>query len=185
MFSSACTRRVDGGAVAARASPEEGSSPVTSPSKRLVTWTDIERLVGRLLARLPRDYDSILVVTRGGMVPACLISERANIRNILCAAVMLYDGEERALAEPVFLQFPDDQLVSGRRILVVDDVWDSGTTIVKVRDRLRKAGARVDVCVLHYKAGNSRFPGDAPDHYGEETSGWVVYPWDPSRPLPE
>ncbi|MGH7389607.1 MAG: phosphoribosyltransferase [Candidatus Rokuibacteriota bacterium] len=153
--------------------------------KHHVSWSDVERMVGKLLRTLSRDYDNILVVTRGGMVPACLISERTGIRNILCAAVMLYDGEERALPAPTFVQFPDDRHVEGRRILVVDDVWDSGSTVVAVRDRLRKAGAAVDVCVLHYKPRNSKFPGDGPDHHAAETDGWIVYPWDPVNPLPE
>lgn len=152
-------------------------------SQHHVSWADVERLVAKLLKILPRGYDNILVITRGGMVPACLISERANIRNILCASVMLYDGEQQALPEPVFVQFPDPQHVAGRRILVVDDVWDSGSTIVAVRERLRQAGARVEVCVLHYKPRRNRFPGDGPDYVGDETDGWIVYPWDPDRPL--
>ena len=151
--------------------------------KHYVSWKDIERMVARLLARIPSDYDNILVITRGGMVPACLISERTNIRNILCAAVVFYEGQARALPAPVFVQFPEDVLVNGRRILVVDDVWDTGSTIMAVRERLRQAGAKVDCCVLHYKPSHSKFPGDGPDFYAEETAGWIVYPWDPSRPL--
>jgi hypoxanthine phosphoribosyltransferase len=153
-------------------------------ARQVVTWADVERLVARLLPCLPARYDSILVVARGGMVPACLISERADVRDILCAAVRLYDGAHRALPRPEFLQFPDDRQVRGRRILVVDDVWDSGSTIVAVRDRLRRAGAHVDVCVLHYKPRQSRFPGDGPQFYAEETDAWIVYPWDPELPLP-
>ena len=53
-----------------------------------LSWEDVEELVGRLVACLPRDYDLILVVTRGGMVPACLISERLDLRNLVAAAVM-------------------------------------------------------------------------------------------------
>lgn len=155
------------------------------PDKVYVTWQDVERMVGQLLRALPHNYDNLLVITRGGMVPACLISERTGIRDILCAAIVLYDDEERTLAEPAFVQFPDDRHVRGRRILVVDDVWDSGSTVVAVRERLRKAGAQVHVCVLHYKPGRSKFPGDAPDFYAEETDGWIVYPWDPVHPLPE
>ncbi len=141
-------------------------------------------MVGALLAKIPRDsYDNLLVITRGGMVPACLISERAGIRNILCAAVIFYDDTRPALTAPTFVQFPSDDQVHGRRILVVDDVWDSGSTIVAVRDRLRRAGATVECCVLHYKPTHSKFPGDAPDFYAEATDGWIVYPWDPSRTL--
>jgi uncharacterized protein len=153
--------------------------------KHFVTWADVERMVATLLKQLHDGYDNLLVVTRGGMVPACLISERAGIRNILCAAVVFYEKSERAYPEPRFMQFPDDQQVVGRRILVVDDVWDTGETVVAVRDRLRRAGATVEVCVLHYKPTHSHYPGDAPDYYAEKTDGWIVYPWDPDLPLPE
>jgi hypoxanthine phosphoribosyltransferase len=134
---------------------------------------------------LPRNYDSLLVITRGGMVPACLISERTNIRNILCAAVVLYEDDERTLPEPAFVQFPEPRHLEGRSVLVVDDVWDSGSTVVAVRERLRKAGADVDVCVLHFKPGRNKFPGDAPDFYAATTDAWIVYPWDPLHPLSE
>lgn len=150
-----------------------------------VTWTDVERMVGALLRRLPRDWDHLMVITRGGMVPACLISERTGIRNILCAAVVFYEKSERVYPEPQFVQFPDDAQVAGRRILVVDDVWDTGSTVMAVRDRLRRAGAVVEVCVLHHKPGHSRFPDQQPDYYAEKTDSWIVYPWDPDLPLPE
>jgi hypoxanthine phosphoribosyltransferase len=141
-------------------------------------------MVRMLLVQIPRDYDNIMVITRGGMVPACLISERTGIRNILCAAVVFYEGSRQKYAEPMFVQFPTDEHVKGRRILVIDDVWDTGSTIVAVRDRLRNSGASAEVCVLHYKPSHSRFPGDKPDYYAEETDGWIVYPWDPDLPLP-
>lgn len=155
-----------------------------SLDKQHVSWTDVGRMVSTLLRQLPRDYDNILVITRGGMVPACLISERTGIRNILCAAVVFYERSTQVHVKPLFVQFPDDDHVKGRRVLVIDDVWDSGSTIVAVRDRLRAAGATVEVCVLHYKPARSRFPGDKPDYYAEETDGWIVYPWDPDVSLP-
>ena len=152
--------------------------------RRHITWTDVGRMVSTLLGQLPRDFDNILVITRGGMVPACLISERTGVRNILCAAVVFYEGSEQKYAKPMFVQFPDEHQVKRRRVLVIDDVWDSGSTIVAVRDRLRAAGASVEVCVLHWKPTHSRFPGDKPDYYAEQTDGWIVYPWDPELPLP-
>ena len=153
-------------------------------ARRYITWTDVGRMVATLLRELPRDFDNIMVITRGGMVPACLISERTGIRNILCAAVVFYEGSEQKYTTPKFVQFPDDHHVKGCRVLVIDDVWDSGSTIVAVRDRLRAAGAEVEVCVLHWKPTHSRFPGDKPDYYAEQTDGWIVYPWDPDLPLP-
>src|SRR5690349_17507709 len=57
-------------------------SGATRMDKQHLTWTQIEDLAIRLADQLPTDYDVMLVITRGGMVPACIISERLNLRNI-------------------------------------------------------------------------------------------------------
>jgi len=92
-----------------------------------------------------------------------------------------YTGVGQTLDEPVFLQFPSDALLVGKRILVVDDVWDSGKTAIAVRDRIRKAGGEADVAVIHFKPARNKFPGQKPDYYVMETDDWIVYPWDPER----
>ena len=148
-----------------------------------LSWEDIEELVATLVAALPRDYDLLLVITRGGMVPACLISEQTNIRNIVAAAVMFYTDVDETLPDPVFLQFPGDALLAGKRVLVVDDVWDTGRTIVAVKERIAAAGGRADLAVLHYKPARSLFD-QRPDYFAETTDAWIVYPWDPSRARP-
>jgi hypothetical protein len=123
----------------------------------------------------------MLVITRGGMVPACLISERLDIRNILVAAVQLYTGIGTTLDDPIFLQFPNDILLHDKRILIVDDVWDSGRTAMAVRQRVTAAGGIPTLAVLHYKPRASRFPDHEPDFYAELTDDWLVYPWDDER----
>jgi hypoxanthine phosphoribosyltransferase len=152
-----------------------------------LSWEDVEELVGRLVARLPRDYDLILVVTRGGMVPACLISERLDLRNLVAAAVMFYTegttNPDETLQEPIFLEFPADPLLVGKRVLIVDDVWESGKTAMAVRRRVREAGGRAELAVLHYKPGRSKF-AERPEYYAEITDDWIVYPWDPTRARP-
>ncbi|HEX8967547.1 MAG TPA: phosphoribosyltransferase family protein [Chloroflexota bacterium] len=147
-------------------------------NKQHLTWTQIEDLAIRLADRLPRIYDVMLVITRGGMVPACIISERLNVRNILVAAVMFYTGQERTLDKPIFLQFPADPLLNQRRVLIVDDVWDSGRTIMAVRERTLDAGGYPATAVLHYKPGHNTYPEVQPDYYVDETDAWIVYPWD-------
>lgn len=149
-------------------------------AQRQLDWNDIESLVAGLVSVLEGEsFDRLLVVTRGGMIPAALVSQNLDIRDILVAAVMYYTGPDRALPEPLFLQFPEDPLVSGKRILVVDDVWDSGCTAVAVTERLLRAGADPRVAVLHYKPLRSAFPNRRPDYYVEETSDWIIYPWQP------
>ena len=146
--------------------------------KRFLSWAQIEDLIDRLVDRLPRDYEALLAIARGGLVPCCLISEQLDMRNILVAAVMYYTGIGQTLDRHLFLQFPDDILLADKRILVIDDVWDSGKTIMAVKERLHTVGCHHDVATLHYKPGRSRFP-ERPDYYAEATESWIVYPWDP------
>ncbi|HRE30137.1 MAG TPA: hypothetical protein PK954_26075, partial [Anaerolineales bacterium] len=70
------------------------------------------------------------MITRGGLVPGGMICEALDIRNVLTAAVDFPAdlGTAKLMVWPTFLQFPDDSLLTGRRVLVVDDVWGSGRT---------------------------------------------------------
>lgn len=154
---------------------------VEQPLKRILGWDDIMREVDDLVMRIGSGYDALLVITRGGMVPACLISERLDIRNILVAAVQLYTGIGTTLDDPIFLQFPSDTLLHGKRILVVDDVWDSGRTAMSVLQRIQTSGGLPTLAVLHYKPRASRYPEHQPDFYAELTDDWLVYPWDDER----
>ncbi len=147
-------------------------------NKQHLTWTQIEDLAIRLADQLTKRYEVMLVITRGGMVPSCIISERLNLRNILVAAVMFYTERERTLDKPIFLQFPADPLLTGRRVLIVDDVWDSGRTIMAVRERVLDAGGLPETAVLHYKPTHSAFTETRPEYYVDETDAWIVYPWD-------
>jgi uncharacterized protein len=162
--------------------PERISNRLLDSSRRVnkqhLTWLQIEDLAIRLADRLPRGYDVMLVITRGGMVPACIVSERLNLRNILVAAVMFYTAQEHTLDKPIFLQFPADPLLTDRRVLIVDDVWDSGRTIMAVRERVIDAGGKPETAVLHYKPTRTTFSNERPDYYVDETDAWIVYPWD-------
>jgi hypoxanthine phosphoribosyltransferase len=154
------------------------NSGPSAVNKQHLTWTQIEDLAIRLADRLPNSYEVMLVITRGGMVPACIVSERLNLRNILVAAVMFYTGQERTLDKPIFLQFPADPLLTNRRVLIVDDVWDSGRTIMAVRERVIDAGGEPATAVLHYKPTHNAYSDARPDYFVDETDAWIVYPWD-------
>jgi uncharacterized protein len=152
---------------------------VEQPLKRILGWDDITRLVDALARQLQEShFDAMLVVTRGGMVPAGLLSESLDIRNILVAAVQFYNGIGSTLDNPEFLQFPAHSLLQGKSILVVDDVWDSGRTASDVRERVIQGGGSPVLAVLHYKPHASRYPDRSPDFFAEITEDWIVYPWD-------
>ncbi|MBE2231984.1 MAG: phosphoribosyltransferase [Anaerolinea sp.] len=151
------------------------------PRKEVLSWSDVDRLIHELLPQFRGAYDALLMITRGGIVPGGILSEALDIKYILTAAVEFHTGVQKRLAWPTFLQFPGDSLLRGRRILVVDDVWDSGRTIMTVKSRIEAAGASPELCVLHYKPAESMFRDASPDYYAAVTDAWIVYPWEIER----
>ena len=95
-----------------------------------LTWDEVDKLIDHLIPQFETEFDTMLMVTHGGLVPGGIISEALKINDIFIAAVDFpaeFEAEKqreqtRLLAWPQFLQFPGDELVRGRRILVVDDV---------------------------------------------------------------
>ncbi len=146
------------------------------PRRHVVTWDELDGLVRRLAEQVRGEYDVLLAITRGALVPAGMLAYLLGIRNILVAAVAFYDDAGHHADRPSFLQFPADPLLRGQRVLVVDEVWDSGTTIQAVIDRVRLAGGVPTTAVLHYKPSRSRVPS-VPDHHVVATDDWVVYPF--------
>ena len=143
-----------------------------------LSWQDVEKLMSHLLPQLTESYDALLMVTRGGIVPGGLIAEALDLRYILTAAVEFPTGGERRMAWPTFLQFPSDPLLKGRKILIVDDIWENGRTITTVMGRVKAAGGVTHTAVLHYKPGNSLFREIGPDFYAAITDRFVIYPWE-------
>jgi uncharacterized protein len=148
-----------------------------APGRDVVTWDALDELVAGLADRLRSDqFDLMLAITRGGLVPAGMLAYRLGIRNILVAAVEYYDDHGQPGPSPTFFQFPADPLLRGQRVLIVDEVWDSGTTIVAVAERVRQAGGDPRTAVLHYKPERSKVEA-VPDVYAATTDAWVVYPF--------
>jgi hypoxanthine phosphoribosyltransferase len=152
-------------------------SDATAPGRDIVSWEVLDGLVAQLAGRLAtQPFDVLLAITRGGLVPAGMLAYRLRIRNILVAAVEFYDDQGQPGPHPTFLQFPADPLLRGQRVLIVDEVWDSGTTIHAVTARVLQAGGIPTTAVLHWKPGRSVVPGE-PDVHAVTTDAWVVYPF--------
>jgi uncharacterized protein len=141
-----------------------------------VSWSDLDDLVERLAADVGRDHDLVLAITRGGLVPAGMLAYRLDLREILVAGVEFYLSGGGTHPAPVVSHFPAPELIAGQRILVIDEVWETGETMAEVVRRLRAAGAEPVTAVIHYKPGRSRV-GLTPDHYAALADGWVTYPY--------
>jgi hypoxanthine phosphoribosyltransferase len=131
----------------------------------------------------------MVMVTHGGIIPGGMLAEALKMSVILTASVDFpaemeqeHDKEKtRWLAWPKFLQFPEDTLLRGRRILVVDDVWGSGRTITAVKNRISGAAGVPYTCVLHFNPHRNLFGTARPDYYAAITDAYIVYPWEIAR----
>lgn len=153
--------------------------------RELLTWEDVVRLIDHLLPQFRTDFDAMVMITRGGIIPGGVLSEALNIERVLTAAVDFpFEAKRQGaklLAWPQFVQFPEDRLLSGLRVLVVDDVWGSGRTITAVKNRVSAAGGLPSTCVLHFNPSRSLFSQARPEYYAATTDAYIIYPWEIPR----
>jgi hypothetical protein len=146
------------------------------PDTLTISWEDLDALVAELATAVGRDHDLVVAITRGGLVPAGMLAYRLNLREILVAGAEFYRSEGGTHPAPVIGHFPDASLLAGQRVLVVDEVWETGETMTEVMARVRAAGGTAVSAVIHYKPGRSRVAG-APDHWAATVHDWVTYPY--------
>jgi hypoxanthine phosphoribosyltransferase len=144
-----------------------------------LSWHEVEELVSQLIFKLNTPYDAILSITRGGIIPGGMIAEALKMKDVLTAAVLFPEdlSQRTTLSWPKFIQFPTDTLIAGRKILVVDNLWYQGRTIMAVKGRIEIAGGYPELAVLHWKQRSSFFPDAAPDYHVEITEDFIHYPW--------
>lgn len=150
--------------------------------REVIGWEQVEALIDHLLPQFEGEFEAMLMITRGGIVPGGILAEKMDITHILTAAVDFPAQTEmekaKIFAWPKFLQFPEDALLRDRRTLVVDDVWGSGRTITSVRHRIAAAGGQPSTCVLHFNPHRNLFGSVRPDYYAAITDAHIVYPWE-------
>jgi len=151
----------------------------------LLTWDDVDKLIDHLIPQFNNDYEAMVLITRGGIVPGGLLAEALDIKHVLTAAVdfpaQMEMEKAKLMAWPKFIQFPENYLLHDRKILVVDDVWGSGRTITAVKIRVSAAGGVPSSCVLHFNPYRSLFGSARPDYYAAITDAHIIYPWEVDR----
>lgn len=142
-------------------------------------WRDVEDLMSGLIFKLNTPYDAILSIARGGIIPGGMIAEALGMHNVLTASVLFPEdpGNRTTMGWPRFVHFPSDEQLEGRKVLIVDNLWSQGRTIMAVKGRVETAGGFPEVAVLHWKESRNLFPDDGPDFHAAITTDFVHYPW--------
>lgn len=149
----------------------------TLPEKAFpVSWDQFHRDARALAWRLAgtgKTFKAIVCVTRGGLVPAAIISRELEIRLIDTVCIASYH-DYTSQGETLLLKGISEELTKdgGENVLIVDDLTDTGNTAREVREMLPKA---------HFACVYAK-PTGVPivDTFITEVSQdtWIYFPWD-------
>lgn len=141
------------------------------------TWNQIYLMLLRLAQEIKKDSfkpDVIVGVSRGGWPPARVLSDLLDNPNLANVKVEFYLGVAETKGEPTITQ-PVSVNVAGKKVLVVDEVADTGKSLKLIKEHLAKEGAtEVKIATIYYKPWSII----TPDYYARETSRWIVFPWE-------
>ncbi len=143
----------------------------------ILGWSDIERYVDILEAKITADrypVDTLVGVLRGGVIVANLLSDLLNVREIYVVGCKSYTGTVSGTLKI----YHDLQLteLKDRNVLLVDDVVDTGSTLLAAINNVLKPRRPniVKTATLLVKPWSSI----KPDYSVESTDAWIVFPWE-------
>jgi hypoxanthine phosphoribosyltransferase len=141
------------------------------------TWNQIYDMLLNLAEKIKKDRfkpDLIVGVSRGGWPPARVLSDLMDNPNLANVRAEFYLGVAETKGEPVLTQ-PVSTSVAGKKVLIVDEVADTGKSLKLVKEHIIEDGAvKVKVATVYYKPWSIV----KPDYYEKETSSWIVFPWE-------
>lgn len=145
----------------------------TTPS-----WDELHLHILKL-SRLIRESgykpDIIVGIARGGWIVARLLSDLLDVPDIASIRIEFYKDIAETSRSPIITQ-PVSTSVRGKRVLVADDVSDTGSSLNAAVKHLIDEGAdEIRVATVHVKPWTTFIP----DYFVVKTDAWIIYPWEP------
>lgn len=148
-----------------------------------MTWDDFGA-AARSLASAVNDAgcvpDIVVSIARGGLLPAGAIAYALDVKDIFVMNVEFYTAKGETLPDPRLLdKNVDFDALRDKKILVVDDVADSGRTLAFVRDMVAEYASETNVAVLYEKPRSVL----KADFVWKQTDLWIAFPWSSLPPV--
>lgn len=134
-----------------------------------VDWLFFGELCRALAMHVAREYqpEIVLGVAKAGVIPGVVV---ASI--LQCEFSSMAVTRREAGAAPVLVSGPPPSIV-GRRVLVVDETCDTGSTMKLALNEVRSLRPAEVRTAVSFKTGEY-----APDFYAFETENFIILPWD-------
>jgi hypoxanthine phosphoribosyltransferase len=148
-----------------------------------MSWDDLgegSRELAELVHSSGYKPDIILAIARGGLLVAGALSYALGVKNTFTMNVEFYTGIEERLDVPMILPpVPDLVDFSETRVLIADDVADTGATLALVKDFLVGKVGETRCAVLYEKPRTTV----RCEYVWRRTDRWIVFPWSAEDPV--
>ena len=147
-----------------------------------LTWENIDFLTQCLADQIKKrsiKYDTIIALGRGGLIPGAALSYKLNIKTLYNIGINTRQDDGKYL-DTIVYQRPD-KIKEGSKILIVDDINDSGRTFTAVNSILNRNYNISSDNILYaslVKREGSEFNDNTISGNILYTSSWLVFPWD-------
>ena len=141
------------------------------------SWNQIHKMLIKQTEKILSDKfipDTIIAITRGGWIPARLLSDLLEVSNITTIRVEFYLDLCKTRKKPILTQKLTEQIKS-KKILLVDDVADSGKSLQVAKNHILKKNPVILKIATLYKKPQSKIE---PNFYEKITKHWIIFPWD-------
>ncbi len=143
----------------------------------IVSWDQSYQMTFYLFEKMAEDNyspDIIVGIARGGWIPARLLADFYGNKRTANIKIEFYNNTSRASDNPIITQEISEK-VENKAVLIVDDVADSGKSLIAAVEHIEEMGAKeIRTATLYYKKHSII----KPEYYINETEAWIVYPWE-------
>jgi uncharacterized protein len=144
------------------------------------TFGDASRQLAKAIADDGFEPDLILSIARGGLFLAGSLGYALTVKNLHVMNVEFYDGVGTTLDMPVMLPpVPSAVDFSEKKVLIADDVADSGRTIELVQSFIADHVEIVRTAVIYEKPQSVI----SCDYVWKHTDRWINFPWSSQDPV--
>ncbi|MCS7104463.1 MAG: phosphoribosyltransferase [Thermofilaceae archaeon] len=147
---------------------------------KLVCWEEVVDWCRKLAEAVEASGfkpDLIVSIARGGYIPARLLCDFLDVHDLVSLQV-LHWGKAAEITAVAHVKYPYDLNLSGKRVLLVDDILDTGDSVIVARDYIlsRWKPAELKIAAMQWISSVAKIK---PDFYVEEVKDWIwyQYPW--------
>jgi hypoxanthine phosphoribosyltransferase len=151
--------------------------------REILTWELFGTAVRALAVQVYEDGyrpDIVLAIARGGLFVAGGLGYALDVKNLHVLNVEFYTGVDERLDMPVMLPpVPEPVDLSGARVLIADDVADTGATLALVKEFCQQHVAEVRCAVVYEKPRSTV----RSEYVWRRTELWIDFPWSVDDPV--